>query len=172
MKIFIDTEFSHSCGHVPWYIRTMIAIIHHLQHATRTTTFELNGSPDASFNLFTPTGEKLWAHHGWEPRRVDGTGAPDNEGMTFRNGSGKSLWVVKRLSKEERVVEYLIVSDDMLTDLRCEVTPGANGRAVAKVTYDWRALTEAGNAMVEEHEAHFEAMLQEWAHAMNAALAR
>ena len=136
-----------------------------------TTTFALHGPADAGFQLFTPTGEKAWAGEAWDPRRVDGATAPDNEGMVFHNGVSQPLWIVSRYAPAERVVEYVIVTDSVLTRLHCGVVAVAPQESKATVTYTWTALSPSGNEYVEKHAAHFDAIVADWEKSMNRVLA-
>ncbi|HYM61551.1 MAG TPA: hypothetical protein VEZ11_11740 [Thermoanaerobaculia bacterium] len=141
------------------------------KHSRASTQLVLHGSPDASFNLFTPSGERLWGAPHWDPIPVGSHAGPDATGMVFHNGKEKALWVVTRLDASARVIEYLIISDEMLTRLRCEVAPSGDQDSLATVTYDWTSLSEAGNSALEMHAQHFNAQVAGWGEAMNKVLA-
>jgi len=92
--------------------------------------------------------------------------------MVFRNGQDKALWIVSRLDPAARVIEYVIVRDDVYAILRCDVADGGQKEALATVTYRWISRTPAGNEMAKSHDLHFTPMLAGWERAMNAVLER
>ena len=146
----------------------MIAILAAL--ATRTGHVTLHAPAEAGFHLFTPTGEKLWAGHSWNPQRIGSCSGADEEGMVFRNPPDPSLWIVTRYAPAQHVIEYLIVSDDVFTRLHVEVAPSGEKESLATVTYEMTARTTAGNEIIEKHSAHFEHQMQHWEREMNRAL--
>lgn len=159
------------CHRQPWYIGTMLqaivlfaALSAHAGHVT------LHASADAGFHLFTPTGEKLWAGPSWNPQRAGTCSGGDEEGMVFRNPPDPSLWIVTRYAPAQHTIDYLIISDDVLTRLHVEVAPTGEKESVATVTYEMTPRTPAGNELAEKHSAHFERQMQHWEKAMNGAL--
>jgi hypothetical protein len=140
--------------------------------AERTGTLRLHAESGRAFLLLTPAGERAWGGSGWDPQVVCSRSGKDEEGMVFHNGRDKALWIVTRLDPGSRVVEYLILTDDVFTILRCEVASGGQKESVATVTYRWISRTTAGNEMAVQHGLHFTHQLAEWERAINALLDR
>jgi hypothetical protein len=92
--------------------------------------------------------------------------------MVFHNGADKAFWIVTRLDAVARTIEYAIVSDDMVTALKCAIAPAGDTEAVATVTYRWMSRSPAGNEAAARHDRHFTAMLADWEQSMNAVLDR
>jgi hypothetical protein len=138
----------------------------------RTGNLRLRAPAARAFLLFTPDGERAWAGPAWNPQIVCSKSGQDEEGMVFQNGRDKALWIVSRLDSAARVIEYVIVRDDVYTILRCEVADGGQKGALATVTYRWISRTLAGNEMAKSHDLHFTPMLAGWERAMNAVLER
>lgn len=137
----------------------------------RTGKVRLHGPASRTFLFFTPEGEKAWAGEGWDPRAFCTRSGKDEEGMVFRNGTNKPLWLVTRLDPSARVVEYAIVAGDLLTVLHIEVAAAGDDESVATVGYQWIVRTEAGSEKAASHDRHFTPMLESWQEAMNAVLA-
>lgn len=138
----------------------------------RTGTLRLRAPGARAFLLFTPDGERAWAGPGWNPQIVCSKSGRDEEGMVFRNGRDKALWIVTRLDPAARAIEYAIVGDDVYTILQCEVAEVGRNEALATVTYRWISRTPAGNETAAKHDLHFTPMLVGWESAMNAVLER
>ncbi len=111
--------------------------------------------PTQAAALFTPEGERAWAH-GWAPEY------PVGDGPVFTTHDGATVWVE-------------------LGDLRyARVTPGVQAGTVAvrlapegdgsraEVTYDLTALSD--DADLAAFAAGFDAMMAEWERAIAAAL--
>ena len=57
--------------------------------------FTLPAPPDATFELFSPLGEKRWVP-GWDPELIHPPGATWERGLIFRTREerGDAIWVV------------------------------------------------------------------------------
>ncbi|HET7566772.1 MAG TPA: SRPBCC family protein [Gaiellaceae bacterium] len=122
--------------------------------------------PDEAFPLFTPEGERAWAH-GWDPRYPAGDAL--EEGLVFVTGD--TVWTVLRLDPG-RAVEYSRVTPGDRAGrvaVRCE--PDGAGGTTATVEYDLTALRPEANAALDEFAAGYEAYLAHWRHAIQHALA-
>lgn len=138
----------------------------------RSGTIRLNGPAARTFLLFTPQGERAWAGERWDPRTVcskNGRASEVEEGMVFKNGGGGPLWLVTRLDAAARVVEYVIVSGEILTVLHVEVAASGED-STASVSYQWTPRSDSGEEMAAAHDRHFEETLGHWQQAMNAVL--
>lgn len=136
----------------------------------RTGKVRLHGPAARTFLFFTPEGEKAWAGEGWDPRALCTRSGKDEEGMVFRNGTNKPLWLVTRLDPALHIVEYAIVAGDLLTVLHIEVEAAGDEESVATVGYQWIVRTAAGVEKAARHDQHFAPMLESWQEAMNGVL--
>lgn len=129
--------------------------------------------PDEAFPLFTALGELLWVP-GWQPEFVHpGSGELELDQVWLtRTGEEVTHWLVTALDREERKVEYgRITPGSRLGKVIVEVAPAAEG-SVARVRYVMTGLTPAGNAVLEELESGYPAMMEKWAELIAAYLAR
>lgn len=137
----------------------------------RTGTVRMHGPASRTFLFFTPEGERAWAGERWDPRIVCSRSGKEEEEMLFRNGGHGPLWLVTRLDPGARIVEYVVVSADVLTVLHIEVAALGEKESAATVAYEWIPRTESGSAKASEHDRRFTATLESWQDAMNAVLA-
>ena len=137
----------------------------------RVGTVRIHGPASRTFLFFTPEGERAWAGEGWDPRIVCSKSGRDEPEMLFRNGTNPALWIVTRLDAKARVVEYVMVTDDVLTVLHIEVAAAGDNESAATVSYQWIPRTGAGEEMASVHDRHFAPTLEHWQEAMNAVLA-
>ena len=140
------------------------------QHATASRTLVLHASADDAFPMFGPFGERAWAGPRWNPHVLWADGAGDREGMVFRNADDPQTWVNLRFDPQGRVAEYLHFDDKVVTRIRVTLEPAGEQLTHALVAYEWVALSEEGNAVVEAKKAGAEEFLK-WDEAINAALA-
>lgn len=137
----------------------------------RVGKIQMPGPASRTFLFFTPEGERAWAGEDWNPQTVCSKSGRDEAGMVFTNGAHPSLWLVTRLDAASRVVEYVIVSNDVLTLLHIEVAPAGDDASVATVAYEWIPRTDGGEQKASDHDRHFTPMLESWGNAMRAVLA-
>jgi hypothetical protein len=137
----------------------------------RVGKIQIPGPAARTFLFFTPEGERAWAGEDWNPQTVCSKSGRDEAGMLFTNGAHPSLWLVTRLDAASRVVEYVIVSNDVLTVLHIEVSPAGDEASVATVAYEWIPRTDGGEQKASEHDRHFMPMLESWGDAMRDVLA-
>jgi hypothetical protein len=119
--------------------------------------------PAEAFELFTPTGERRWAH-GWDPvfpTRSDDETAP---GTVFR--TGETIWVVGECVRGERIVYARITPGDRAGLVSVECAEAPDGTTETRVTY---TLTSLGGDLAE-FAAHYDAYLAHWDEAIAAAL--
>jgi hypothetical protein len=144
---------------------------------TACTRVRLSGGIDVSlppaqaFTLFTPTGERAWAH-GWDPE-FPGPAADDTEpGVVFRTRHGGRLttWTVIA-SEPPDTIRYAQVTADYragVVAVRCQ--PSAAGTRVT-VGYDLTALTPEAGPDLDRFAAGYPEFLAGWERAIASALA-
>lgn len=140
---------------------------------SRDFVLSLAAAPDVVFPLFGPKGEERWVR-GWSPEFIRCDGDCNGEGTVFRtrDGDQQTIWLVRRFDAIARIAEMILVNpENRLTVLRIQVDGDAPGRSVARVTYEWTALTEAGNRAVDMHAGEaFDQYMELWQASMNAFL--
>lgn len=128
--------------------------------------------PDEAFPLFTALGELLWVP-GWQPEFVhpaSGELQLDQVWLT-RAGEEVTHWLVVELDRERRRVVYgRITPGSRLGRVIVEVAAGEGG-SVAEVRYVMTGLSPAGNAVLDELEMGYGAMMEKWAELLAAYLA-
>jgi hypothetical protein len=121
---------------------------------------------DQAFTLFTPKGEEMWVP-GWRPEYLSPASGETVEEMLFRTGSADetTIWTCLKYEPELRHARYLRVtpaSRVAIVDVRCR--PDGPDRSVARVSYAFVALTEAGAQFIAAVTAEsFAASIDEWA---------
>jgi len=139
---------------------------------TACTRVRLTGSldvglpPAQAFTLFTPTGERAWAH-GWDPE-FPSPGADETEpGVVFRtrHGGHVTTWTVA--SREPgRAISYTRVTPGDragIVSVRCQAA--APGTRVT-VGYDLTALAPEANAELDRFAAGYPGFLASWERAI------
>lgn len=128
-------------------------------------------SPAEAFELFTPSGERRWAH-GWDPSFPASVADETEIGTVFATDShGPLTWVV--VGRERgRSITYALVAPGVRAGT-VEVVCGDDGSGAtnAIVTYDMTALSEAGELWLAEFAAGYEAYLDHWGQAIAGVLA-
>ncbi len=109
--------------------------------------------------------EKLWSV-GWEPEMVFPADGSPSEGAVFlitRSGA-EEVWVLTRWDPVARRAGYGHgTAGHDVTEIRISVSGPEQGPSHVDVTYTWTALSEAGNAFIEEQtEESFRAWMSEW----------
>ena len=127
-----------------------------------TGTVHVALPPREAFELFTPSGERRWAH-GWDPQFPSPPGDETAAGTVFTTGD--TVWVVAGCVRGERILYARTTPGDRagLVSVECV---DANGGTDAHVTY---TLTSLG-ADLTEFAAHYDAYLTHWEEAIGAAL--
>lgn len=109
--------------------------------------FALPAPPEATFELFSPLGEKRWVP-GWDPELIHPPGATWERGLVFRTREerGDAIWMVSALDRKAHEVEYYRVEAGRYV-ARVQVWCAANGAGGTdvRVTYTFVGLSEIGN---------------------------
>ena len=102
------------------------------------------------FPLFSPEGERRWVP-GWDPELLHPPGATWEEGQIFRTREerGEAVWVVTRLDRTERSVEYHRVEDRRcVARVRVRCARLGTDRTDVVTEYTFVGLSEEGNAEI------------------------
>jgi hypothetical protein len=122
---------------------------------------------DRVMPLFTPEGERAWAP-GWDPSYPAGlTGDGADTGTVFLTEHGATtIWAV--VERTYDTVRYARVTPGRwagLVEVRCR--PDGPEATCAEVTYDLTALTDEGEAALQEFAAGYDDYLGEWEKALS-----
>jgi len=137
----------------------------------RATDITVELPPEQAMALFTPEGERRWAH-GWdphypEPDRREGAGAE----FTTSHGGHQTAWIM--VDHGPGTVRYARVTESMTAGTVAVDVVGSRDHATqVRVTYDLTALTPAGESWLEAFDADYDAGIGEWATEIAAALRR
>lgn len=138
--------------------------MNHAHHFTRTHHIGLDAPPAVVFPLFTPAGEKLWIRE-WDPKYLHPATGETQQGMVFTTGAGDDLtfWALVDYDPQRHRVRYARVTPASrfgFVEVAC-TAQGAGTRV--EVTYTFTALTNAGNAFLEQFgEEAFRKMIEGW----------
>lgn len=138
---------------------------------SRTYSIELNASVEKVFFLFDPVIEKNWAY-GWDFKPVfpaDGSVQPGMVFTTRRHEESETIWRLNRLDAINWEVEYLrltVGSRLGMISIKCNAVDLHSARAT--VTYEFTALSEAGNEYIRTFtEEYYRHWMKEWQDAIN-----
>jgi hypothetical protein len=128
------------------------------------------GSSDQVFELFSPSGEKLWVPD-WDPELLYPVGVQWKEGLLFRTReeTGDAVWVISRLNRAAHEVTYHRVEPDRYVariDVRCSALP--ERKTEAAVTYTFVGLSDRGNGDIAKMtQTEYDKKMQRWENWMN-----
>ncbi|HEU4882498.1 MAG TPA: SRPBCC family protein [Longimicrobium sp.] len=140
-------------------------------HQTRSATIRLDAPPGRAFEMFTPLGERAWAH-GWDPEflhPLDGDGC---EGSVFitRAGGVETIWTTIAHHPPSGAAYSRVTTGLHAVVVQVRLRPADDGGTLADVSYAFTALTLAGNEAVAEMVAGFDGWMEEWESSINRAL--
>jgi hypothetical protein len=141
------------------------------RHETRSATIRLDAPAARTFEMFTPLGERAWAH-GWDPgflHPLDGEGC---EGSVFitRAGGVETIWTTVAHDPPHRAVYSRVTPGLHAVIVQVDLRPSEDGGTLADVSYAFTALTPAGNDAVAEMVDGFSGWMEEWETSINRAL--
>ncbi|MGA2805326.1 MAG: SRPBCC family protein [Acidimicrobiales bacterium] len=127
-----------------------------------TGTVEIALPPEQAFTMFTPSGERTWAH-GWDPR-FPSPGADETEpGTVFQteHGGRESVWIVARCDRGKSISYVTTTPGERcgLVTVTCE--PSANGTR-ATVSYDLTALSPGAEGKLGRFATSYPSFLGHW----------
>jgi hypothetical protein len=135
----------------------------------RSATIQLRRPAARAMTLFTPEGERAWAGPHWDPRYP----APDRtlgDGAVFLTEREATATVGVMVEHLPHRVRYVRVTPDVYagTVTVAVIESGAEDCRV-EVTYDLTALSERGASDLDRFGTHYDAEIDGWATAINAA---
>lgn len=127
-----------------------------------TGAFTLPAPPEATFELFSPLGEKAWVP-GWNPELIHPPGASWERGLVFRTQEerGEAIWIVTALDRDRHDVEYhRVEAGRYVARVHVRCSPQGTGQTDVRVTYTFIGLSEVGNQDIAamSSEAYLEKM--------------
>ncbi len=128
------------------------------------TTFTLPIGPAEAFPLFSPQGERDWAP-GWDPELVFPPEGAWAQGQVFltRDEDGEIIWVVTRLDREKREVEYYRTEPGRQVVHVAVKVFAVKGVTTVSVAYAYVGLSEEANAAIEAMtQPAYDAKIAEW----------
>lgn len=123
-------------------------------------------APAQAIELFTPSGERQWAH-GWDPTFPAPVADETEPGTVFETDShGPLTWVV--VGREpDHSIRYAVVAPGIRAGTVEVVCAGdETGATTATVTYDMTALSETGERWLAEFADRYDAYLGHWGRAI------
>lgn len=138
--------------------------------ACHTYTQHLNAPPEDVFPLLCPVRELEWVPD-WDPSLViseSGVVEPDCIFVT-PDGDGRAIWVVTLYDPTEHRIQFLKVTPGRTVGRISIILLRREGeRTAAEVTYQYTAISEAGEAAVREFtEGAYRAFMRGWEKALN-----
>jgi hypothetical protein len=119
-----------------------------------------------AYRLFTPLGERDWAH-GWDPRFP--VPAPDDAepGTVFetRAHDQPTIWVVTGREPGRRICYARVTPGDLAGTVTVTISPAGGGSEV-EVTYELTPLTATARARLRDFAEGYAAYLRSWQEAI------
>jgi hypothetical protein len=137
----------------------------------RTYRQRLDAPPERVFPLLCPVREADWVP-GWDPSLVLSTSGAAEEDCVFimpGDDMADAVWVITRHDASAHAVEFVKVTPEHTVG-RITITLASDGpqRTVATVTYQYTALSDAGEAFVRGFtEAVYVDVMKEWEQQLN-----
>ena len=126
--------------------------------------------PAEAFRLFTPRGERDWAH-GWDPRFPSPTADDTEPGTVFETSahSQHTIWLVTGREAGKRISYARVTPGDQAGTVTVTVS-AAGQRSEVEVTYELTALTSLAEHKLAAFTDGYPAYLQSWQDAIAALL--
>jgi hypothetical protein len=148
------------------------------KRARLTGTIEIALPPGQAFTLFTPNGERAWAH-GWDPQfpspgpneTEPGTVFLTDHGSRSDHGDRASIWTVSHCVPGKSI-GYVVTTPGLrcgLVTVTCR--PSAAGTQ-ATVSYDLTSLCPGADGELDRFAAGYPSFLAHWQHAIAKATER
>jgi|tagenome__1003787_1003787.scaffolds.fasta_scaffold20978757_4 hypothetical protein len=127
-----------------------------------------------AFELFTPGGERAWAH-GWDPHfpaPVTGDSRPGTVFETHAQVHGRAtIWVVTERDQGVSIACAHVTPGKRAGPVTVVLQQVADNETDAEVTYDLTPLAPSAQAELDELAAGYDAYLHSWHEAINASVA-
>jgi hypothetical protein len=132
--------------------------------------FHIALPPDEAFRLFTPLGERVWAH-GWAPTFPAPTADDSQPGTVFETHAHgqQCTWLVTDRAWGRRIAYAQVIPGERAG--RVTVTlDAAQGGSDVEVVYDLTPLSEAGARHIQQFATGYGDYLRSWQSAIAAYL--
>lgn len=141
------------------------------QRVERSFTQTIEAAPEKVFELICPVREREWLD-GWDCEIIFSRSGLAEQDAVFRSvdpDGGEVLWLISRHDRENFFVELLRISPaSRLGKVRVQLAPCGAEQTAATITYQFTALSEAGNQFVANFtEEHYHAFMGWWEKSMN-----
>lgn len=125
-------------------------------------TIEIALPPEQAFMLFTPSGERAWAH-GWDPSFPVPVTDETEPGTVFLtlHGQRESIWTVVRCTPG-RLIAYSVVTPEERCGLVTVGCEASRAGTAATVSYDLSSLRVESNPDLEQFAAGYRSFLSHW----------
>jgi hypothetical protein len=135
-----------------------------------TGTIAVPVGPAQAFELFTPTGERRWAH-GWDPRFPLEVADETTPGTVFQvdHDEPPTTWIVVACETGRHIAYARSTPDRWAGTVTVDVEPVRLG-SCATVSYALTALTSDATGDLQRFAADYPHMLQCWQTAIEHAL--
>ncbi len=119
--------------------------------------------PREAFTLFTPTGERAWAH-GWEPEFPSPVSDDTEPGTVFQtdHAGRRSIWTVIRRETDTRIGYVTATPGDRAGTVTVTCEPSEGDSTIATVSFDLTALTPEANTNLDRFAANYPHLLDQW----------
>lgn len=127
-----------------------------------TGRFRVPLAPSEAFVLFTPLGERQWAH-GWDPRFPVPSAAHSEPGTVFETDSHgrRTTWIVTHRAAPALISYARVTPGDRAGTVTVTIDATTHGSEV-DVTYDLTALTADAEQDLQQFADGYAAYLQSW----------
>jgi hypothetical protein len=141
------------------------------RHIIRSYAQTINADPSKVFDLICPVKEADWLD-GWDCTLLYSKSGFAEAGCVFlsrQEGEKDTIWMITKRDVENKVVEFVRATpESRIARLTVSVKEMGEGRSRVVVTYDFTALSEAGNHFLEQYtEQAFIETMQFWEKSMN-----
>lgn len=136
------------------------------QQITRSHTIHLPATPHAIFPLFSPLGEKHWAH-GWDPTILYPSSGAAQTGAVFTTQHANepaTIWTIIAYEPEQSQVSYLnVLPTSHVSRIEVGCKPdGAQGSTTC-IIYTLTSLTPQGNTYLDGFtQEHYQEYISSW----------
>ena len=126
--------------------------------------------PGEAFRLFTPRGERDWAH-GWDPSFPAPSPDDTEPGTVFETSAHgqHTIWLVADREAGKRIRYVRVTPGDQAGTVTVTVSPAGQHTEV-EVTYELTALTSPAGRRLAEFADGYPAYLRSWQDAIAAVL--
>ena len=143
------------------------------RHVRLSGAIRVSLPPHEAFNLFTPSGERVWADD-WDPQFLTETSDETEPGTVFQTHHGGSLtiWIVVR-RETGLMIEYARMTSGHRAGLvRVTCEEADHGNTSARVVYDLTALNSEANVDLDAFAEGYPHFLEEWEQSIEQAIMR